>query len=119
MSDKKAARVIPIQPAGRSTSSAGALEFHTPLPLSLYVHIPWCVQKCPYCDFYSHQIREGLPETEYVTALVADLESALPLIWGRKIGSVFFGGSLGAGTAPAAKKGKGGSGGQSQGAKER
>ena len=92
MSDKKAARVIPIQPAGRSTSSAGALEFHTPLPLSLYVHIPWCVQKCPYCDFNSHQIREGLPETEYVTALVADLESALPLIWGRKIGSIFFGG---------------------------
>ena len=92
MSDKKAARVIPIQPAGRSTSSAGALEFHAPLPLSLYVHIPWCVQKCPYCDFNSHQIREGLPETEYVTALVADLESALPLIWGRKIGSIFFGG---------------------------
>ena len=92
MSDKKAARVIPIQPAGRSTSSAGALEFHTPLPLSLYVHIPWCVQKCPYCDFNSPQMREGLPETEYVTELVADLESALPLIWGRKIGSVFFGG---------------------------
>ena len=50
------------------------------------------MQKCPYCDFNSHQIREGLPETEYVTALVADLESALPLIWGRKIGSIFFGG---------------------------
>ena len=92
MSGRKAARVIPIKPAGRSASGTGALEFHTPLPLSLYVHIPWCVQKCPYCDFNSHQVRDGLPEAEYVAALIADLESALPLIWGRKIGSIFFGG---------------------------
>ena len=92
MSDRKVPRVIPIQPAGRSASATGALEFHTPLPLSLYVHIPLCVQKCPYCDFNSHQIRDGLPEAEYITALIADLESALPLIWGRKIGSIFFGG---------------------------
>ena len=61
-------------------------------PLSLYIHIPWCVRKCPYCDFNSHEIRADLPEKQYVEALVADLESALPLVWGRRIHSVFFGG---------------------------
>jgi putative oxygen-independent coproporphyrinogen III oxidase len=61
-------------------------------PLSLYVHIPWCVRKCPYCDFNSHEARNGVPEQEYVAALTADLEQALPLVWGRKIGSIFFGG---------------------------
>jgi oxygen-independent coproporphyrinogen-3 oxidase len=50
------------------------------------------VQKCPYCDFNSHEARAGIPEKEYVAALIADLESALPLIWGRRVGSVFFGG---------------------------
>lgn len=93
MSDRKTARVIPIQPAGKaSATGAGTLEFRTALPLSLYVHIPWCVQKCPYCDFNSHQVRDGVPEDEYVAALIADLESALPLVWGRRIVSVFFGG---------------------------
>jgi putative oxygen-independent coproporphyrinogen III oxidase len=52
-------------------------------PLALYVHIPWCVRKCPYCDFNSHELRESLPEQAYVAALVADLEMALPQIWGR------------------------------------
>ena len=86
-------RVIPILPAGQNDEKAGGtLEFRAQLPLSLYVHIPWCVQKCPYCDFNSHQMRDGLPEAEYLTALIADLESALPLIWGRRIGSIFFGG---------------------------
>ena len=66
--------------------------FRQPLPLSLYVHVPWCLKKCPYCDFNSHALREALPEREYVAALIADLESALPLIWGRRIVSVFFGG---------------------------
>jgi hypothetical protein len=61
-------------------------------PLSLYVHIPWCVRKCPYCDFNSHEARNGVPEQEYVAALTADLEQALPLVWGRKVGSIFFGG---------------------------
>lgn len=61
-------------------------------PLSLYVHIPWCVRKCPYCDFNSHEIRDALPEDQYVQALIADLESALPLIWGRKVYTIFFGG---------------------------
>ncbi len=61
-------------------------------PLSLYIHIPWCVRKCPYCDFNSHEIREPAPEDRYVDALIADLEAALPLIWGRKVYTVFFGG---------------------------
>ncbi|OGT00644.1 MAG: YggW family oxidoreductase, partial [Gallionellales bacterium RIFCSPLOWO2_02_60_31] len=61
-------------------------------PLSLYIHIPWCVRKCPYCDFNSHEAHGSVPEKEYVAALVRDLELALPLIWGRKVYTVFFGG---------------------------
>ncbi len=61
-------------------------------PLALYVHIPWCVKKCPYCDFNSHQARGDVPERAYVEALVADLEFALPDVWGRRVHSVFFGG---------------------------
>src|SRR3990172_2960772 len=61
-------------------------------PLSLYVHIPWCVRKCPYCDFNFHEARGELPEAQYCEALIRDLELALPLVWGRRIYSVFFGG---------------------------
>ncbi|MDD2777166.1 MAG: radical SAM family heme chaperone HemW [Gallionella sp.] len=61
-------------------------------PLSLYIHIPWCVRKCPYCDFNSHEARSSFPEQEYVAALVRDLEMALPQIWGRKVYTIFFGG---------------------------
>ena len=61
-------------------------------PLSLYVHIPWCVRKCPYCDFNSHQARGEVPEQTYTEALVSDLEQSLPEVWGRRVGSVFFGG---------------------------
>ena len=61
-------------------------------PLALYVHIPWCVRKCPYCDFNSHEAREPVPERRYIDALIADLEAALPLVWGRKVYTVFFGG---------------------------
>jgi putative oxygen-independent coproporphyrinogen III oxidase len=61
-------------------------------PLSLYIHIPWCARKCPYCDFNSHEARGPVPEQRYVAALIADLESSLPLIWGRRVYSVFFGG---------------------------
>lgn len=62
------------------------------IPLSLYIHIPWCVRKCPYCDFNSHALKSGLPEEEYIEALLADLESDLPRIWGRRISSIFIGG---------------------------
>jgi putative oxygen-independent coproporphyrinogen III oxidase len=61
-------------------------------PLALYIHIPWCVRKCPYCDFNSHEARTSIPENDYVDALIHDLEQALPLIWGRKVHSIFFGG---------------------------
>ena len=61
-------------------------------PLTLYIHIPWCVRKCPYCDFNSHEAREPLPEQAYVDALIADLEQDLPLVWGRTVEAVFIGG---------------------------
>ena len=61
-------------------------------PLALYVHIPWCVRKCPYCDFNSHEARGEAPEAAYVDALLADLEFALPAVWGRKVTTVFIGG---------------------------
>ena len=61
-------------------------------PLALYVHIPWCVKKCPYCDFNSHEAHGDVPEEAYVDALIADLEFALPSIWGRRVVSVFIGG---------------------------
>ena len=64
----------------------------TPIPLSLYIHIPWCVKKCPYCDFNSHEARNEIPEEKYLKALTQDLESELPNIWGRSIKSVFIGG---------------------------
>ena len=61
-------------------------------PLGLYVHLPWCVRKCPYCDFNSHQVRDGVPVKEYSTALIEDLEQDLSLVWGRPVSSVYFGG---------------------------
>ncbi|STZ76288.1 radical SAM family heme chaperone HemW [Bergeriella denitrificans] len=64
-------------------------------PLSLYIHIPWCIKKCPYCDFNSHSIKNlqnGLPEAEYVEALLADLQTELPHVWGRPVETVFIGG---------------------------
>jgi len=61
-------------------------------PLSLYVHIPWCVRKCPYCDFNSHEAKAALPERDYVRALVDDLTADLPRVWGRPVESVFIGG---------------------------
>lgn len=62
------------------------------IPLSLYIHYPWCVRKCPYCDFNSHASAEVIPEQAYLEALLADLERHLPQVWGRRIDSVFIGG---------------------------
>ncbi|WP_460480861.1 radical SAM family heme chaperone HemW [Comamonas humi] len=73
----------------------GTLQLGSLPPLSLYVHLPWCLRKCPYCDFNSHEWRgQGgeVPEQRYVDALIADVEQALPLIWGRSIHSIFIGG---------------------------
>lgn len=67
-------------------------DLYFSVPLTLYVHIPWCVRKCPYCDFNSHEAREPLPERAYIDALLADLEQDLPRIWGRRMESVFIGG---------------------------
>ncbi|MDO9602149.1 MAG: oxygen-independent coproporphyrinogen III oxidase-like protein, partial [Rhodocyclaceae bacterium] len=62
------------------------------VPLALYVHWPWCVKKCPYCDFNSHEAKKPVDEAAYLAALIADLEAALPAIWGRSVISVFIGG---------------------------
>jgi putative oxygen-independent coproporphyrinogen III oxidase len=71
----------------------GTLQLTALPPLSLYVHLPWCLRKCPYCDFNSHEMRPGeLPEQRYLEALVADLETAVPLVWGRPVHSIFIGG---------------------------
>ena len=70
----------------------GPGQLAAPPSLSLYIHLPWCVQKCPYCDFNSHALRDELPEAAYIDALLLDLELALPQIWGRPVETVFFGG---------------------------
>ena len=98
--------MIPIRPEGAEHPAAlaldvmhamrpGVLQFASLPPLSLYVHLPWCLKKCPYCDFNSHEWRGGAsepPENAYVDALLADLEVSLPLVWGRPVHSIFFGG---------------------------
>ena len=70
----------------------GTLQLASLPPLSLYVHLPWCLKKCPYCDFNSHQSNGELPQAEYLAALRADLEASLPLVWGRRVQSIFIGG---------------------------
>jgi oxygen-independent coproporphyrinogen-3 oxidase len=95
---------IPIVPAAEAAPVAprdvqhymrpGLLQLTSLPPLSLYVHLPWCLKKCPYCDFNSHAWAGGgeLPEQRYLDALCADLEAALPLVWGRQVQSIFIGG---------------------------
>ena len=80
---------------------AGTLQLAALPPLSLYVHLPWCIKKCPYCDFNSHETPTVLPEQRYIDAVVADLEAALPLIWGRTVHSIFIGGGTPSLFAPA------------------
>jgi putative oxygen-independent coproporphyrinogen III oxidase len=76
-----------------SAQEPGAtLDLCQPPPLALYVHLPWCVRKCPYCDFNSHEQRGDLPERAYVDALLLDLEAQLPRVWGRRLESIFIGG---------------------------
>ncbi len=71
----------------------GTLQLGALPPLSLYVHLPWCLRKCPYCDFNSHEMKPGeLPEQRYLDAVIADLEQSLPLVWGRGVHSIFIGG---------------------------
>ncbi len=91
--------MIPIVPATSTSSVAvnwlapGELRLTSLPPLSLYVHLPWCVRKCPYCDFNSHEHADSqLPERAYVDALRRDLEASLPQVWGRRVHSVFIGG---------------------------
>lgn len=89
---------------GSRAAAAGALKpnFTQAVPLSLYVHIPWCVRKCPYCDFNSHAAPDQLPENELVDALLQDLTLALPGIWGRRVETIFFGGGTPSLLSPAA-----------------
>jgi putative oxygen-independent coproporphyrinogen III oxidase len=74
----------------------GTLQLAALPPLALYVHLPWCLRKCPYCDFNSHEVKDGALAADtagaYLAALRADLEAALPLIWGRPVVSIFIGG---------------------------
>ena len=81
---------------------AGTLNLSSLPPLSLYVHLPWCLQKCPYCDFNSHALEAEVPEQRYLDALCADLEHSLPLIWGRSVHSIFIGGGTPSLFSPAA-----------------
>jgi putative oxygen-independent coproporphyrinogen III oxidase len=83
---------IKLHPVGAvSVKTAGSGLKLLP-PLSLYIHLPWCLKKCPYCDFNSHEHSKDIPEAQYLSALERDLESALPGIWGRPIQTIFIGG---------------------------
>ncbi|MDB5732877.1 MAG: YggW family oxidoreductase [Variovorax sp.] len=99
--------VLPIAPAIESgvphandvahQMRPGTLQLAALPPLALYVHLPWCLRKCPYCDFNSHEWRgpgggDAIPEQRYLDALMADLDAALPLVWGRTVHTVFIGG---------------------------
>ncbi|HKY02227.1 MAG TPA: radical SAM family heme chaperone HemW [Burkholderiales bacterium] len=81
---------MPVMPV--VASGLAGIRLQSLPPLSLYVHIPWCVRKCPYCDFNSHEARGEVPEASYIDALITDLEHALPQIWGRRVYSIFLGG---------------------------
>ena len=70
----------------------GTLRLDALPPMSLYVHLPWCLKKCPYCDFNSHELSKDVPQAAYLAALMSDLEAALPFIWGRRIHTIFIGG---------------------------
>lgn len=77
---------------GVAMALPGRVRLQALPPLTLYVHIPWCLKKCPYCDFNSHEARGAVPETDYVKAVIADLEASVPKVWGRRVHAIFFGG---------------------------
>lgn len=83
---------VSLSTASSDGDDSGFLNFDLLPPLSLYIHMPWCVRKCPYCDFYSHAISSAIPEEQYLTALQQDLLSSIPLIKDRQISSIFIGG---------------------------
>ncbi len=83
-------------------ASPAVFEFSAPPPLSLYIHFPWCVSKCPYCDFNSHALHDDFPENAYVEALLKDLELELPAVWGRTVQTIFMGGGTPSLFSPAA-----------------
>jgi putative oxygen-independent coproporphyrinogen III oxidase len=78
--------------SGAAMAWSAMFQFSFLPPLSLYLHLPWCVRKCPYCDFNSHEVTGVVPENEYVDALLRDLEHDLPRVWGRTVHTVFIGG---------------------------
>ena len=84
--------MIPIIPLAVAAPAVGGSGLAAPPPLALYVHWPWCVKKCPYCDFNSHESRSEVDEAAYLAALIADLEAALPQVWNRPVSSIFIGG---------------------------
>lgn len=97
--------VVPVPAAPSASSSTvdgafdvlhlmrpGTLQLGALPPLTLYIHLPWCLKKCPYCDFNSHAVPGELPEAAYLNALRADLDASLPLVWGRTVHSIFLGG---------------------------
>jgi putative oxygen-independent coproporphyrinogen III oxidase len=84
--------VSPAPTFNSASSGATASGLAAPPPLALYVHWPWCVKKCPYCDFNSHEAKAEIDEAAYLAALIADLEAALPQIWNRPVISIFIGG---------------------------
>ncbi|MEX6678776.1 radical SAM family heme chaperone HemW [Pseudomonas sp. W2Oct36] len=91
MTQDSTTRPLILGAAGFTTEPSRAPLAELP-PLSLYIHIPWCVRKCPYCDFNSHTASPVLPEQEYVDALLADLDQDLPHVYGRELSTIFFGG---------------------------